>query len=107
MRREKQEALPKAVTSVTDPGVRSQTAAYKVVEHHGPLDDEGRRLLAIFEALRAEEMAAAQLISHPRESVLYQARMKMLADLADLRAKRSAAATAFREHSRTLRQKEK
>jgi hypothetical protein len=43
-------------------------------------------------------MAAADLILHPTESVLCPARMKMLADLADLQAKRSAAATAFRGH---------
>jgi hypothetical protein len=31
-----------------------------------PLDDEDRRLLAIFRALRADEEAAAQLISNPQ-----------------------------------------
>lgn len=67
----------------------------------GSLDDEGRRLLAIFEALRAEETAVADLILHPTRSVLYPARMKMLDDLADLQSKRSTAASAFREYCKT------
>jgi len=70
------------------------------------LDDEGRRLLSIFDKLRAEEIAAADLISHPRQSVLYPAHMKMLADFTALQSKRSLAAAAFREYRKTMREKE-
>jgi hypothetical protein len=68
------------------------------VEGSTPLDDEGRRLLAIFEALRDEEMAAAKLISSPRRSMLYPEHLKMVEGLADLQSRRSAAGAAFRAY---------
>jgi hypothetical protein len=43
-----------------------------------PLDDEDRRLLAIFRALRADEEAAAQLISNPQRSLLFPTYRKLV-----------------------------
>ena len=63
-----------------------------------PLDAEGRRLLAICEALQAEEVAAARLISSPIQSVLYPEHIKMLEALEDLRVRSSAARLALRAY---------
>jgi hypothetical protein len=70
-----------------------------------PLDDEGRRLLAIFEELQAEEVAAAKLISSPVQSVLYPEHMKMVKALEDLRVRSSAAWFAFRAYRKRERDK--
>jgi hypothetical protein len=43
-----------------------------------PLDDEDRRLLAIFRALRADEEAAALLISNPQRSLLFSTYTKLV-----------------------------
>jgi hypothetical protein len=51
-------------------------------------DDEERRLKAIFEKLRADEQAA---ITHPRQSLLYPARMKLVELLEAARYKCSRA----------------
>lgn len=67
------------------------------------LDDQGRRLLAIFEALRAEETATARLISSPDRSVLYPEQMKMLEALEDLRLRCSEAWFAFRTYRKSMR----
>jgi hypothetical protein len=67
------------------------------------LDDEGRRLLAIFEALRAEETAAARLISSPSRSVLYPEHVKMVEALEDLRFRCSEALFAFRMYWKKMR----
>jgi hypothetical protein len=71
------------------------------------LDDEGRTLLASFEALRAEECAAAKRISSPAQSMLYPAYMKMVEALEDLRFRCSAARVAFRTHCQNMRDKQK
>lgn len=68
-----------------------------------PLDAEGRRLLAIFEASQAEEVAAARAISAPVQSVLYPERIKMLEALEDLRVRSSAARLAFRAYRKKER----
>jgi hypothetical protein len=67
------------------------------------LDGEGRRLLAIFEASRAREVAAAKRISSPLKSELYPARLKMENDLADLQSRSAAAWSALRTHYNAMR----
>jgi hypothetical protein len=88
-------------------GVRLGSGIYlrRAWSIHTTLDDEGWRLLAILQASRAQEIAAADLISHPTRSVLYPARMNMLADLADLQVKRATAAAVYREHCKAMRKK--
>jgi hypothetical protein len=52
-----------------------------------PQDDETRRLLAAFEACRAEELAATDQLSKPRHSMLYPAYTRLVDVLGAVRTK--------------------
>jgi hypothetical protein len=65
------------------------------------LDDESRRLLAIFEACLIDELDASDLISHPQ---LFAAQRGLEDEVRALRLKCASALFAFREHCKKIAQ---
>jgi hypothetical protein len=70
-------------------------------------DEERRRLLAIVEACRAKEAAAAAEISRPRHSMLYSSYMKLTARLGDLRLECHEKLFAYRAYRKKIREEAK
>jgi hypothetical protein len=68
-----------------------------------PQDEETRRLLAAFEACRAEELAAANQLSKPRHSMLYPAYTRLLDALGAVRTKCNDIRLAIRAHRKKRR----
>jgi hypothetical protein len=68
-----------------------------------PQDDESRRLLAAFEACRAEEHAAADQLSKPRHSLLYPAYTRLVNALGAVRTKCNDIRLAIRAHRKEMR----
>jgi hypothetical protein len=68
-----------------------------------PQDDETRRLLAAFEACRAEELAAADQLSKPRHSMLYPAYTRLVDALGAVRTKCNDIRLAIRTHRKEMR----
>ena len=72
-----------------------------------PQDDETRRLLAAFEAGRANELAAAYQLSKPRHSMLYPAYTRLVDAFGAVRLKCNDIRLAIRAHRKELRDKGK
>jgi hypothetical protein len=68
-----------------------------------PQDDETRRLLAAFEACRAEELAAADQLSKPRRSMLYPAYTRLVDALGAVRTKCNDIRLLIRAHRKEMR----
>jgi hypothetical protein len=66
-------------------------------------DDKTRRLLAAFEACRAEELAAADQLSKPRRSMLYPAYTRLVDALGAVRTKCNDIRLAIRAHRKQMR----
>jgi hypothetical protein len=67
-----------------------------------PQDDETRRLRATFEACRAEELTAADLLSKPRHSLLYPAYTRLVDALGAVRLKCNDIRLAIRAHRKKM-----
>jgi hypothetical protein len=65
--------------------------------------EEDRRLLAMFEGFRAQELAAAHELAHPRHSILYPAYKRLEAALTALRLKCDKVRLAIRAHRNKMR----
>jgi hypothetical protein len=68
-----------------------------------PRDDEERRLLAMSEACRAKELAAADQLSNPRHSMLYPAYRRLVDALETIRVKCNEIRLAIRAHRKKMR----
>jgi hypothetical protein len=68
-----------------------------------PQDDETHRLLAAFEACRAEELAATDQLSKPRHSMLYPAYTRLVDALGAIRTKCNDIRLAIRTHRKERR----
>jgi hypothetical protein len=75
-------------------------------EKKAALGEEDRRLLAIFEDLRAKELAAQDLLVNPRESMLYPKYKLLQAAVTVLRLKCDQVRLAIRAHRKKIRSAE-
>jgi hypothetical protein len=68
-----------------------------------PRDDEEHRLLAVFEACSAKQVAPSNQLSHPRHSMLYPAYVRLMDVITAIGLMCNEIRLAFRAHRKKMR----